>query len=177
MACGTGKTFTALKIAQDMVGVGNMALYLVPSLSLLNQTIRAWTIDASIPIRAFAVCSDSQVGKHRKFSDENDVAEIEAHDLDYPATTDATKLGQKASVSAPDRMTVIFSTYQSIDVISQAQKEYGLPAFKLIICDEAHRTTGATLENQEHSDFLNLLTTKVASNCLESQVARWQFCK
>lgn len=154
MACGTGKTFTGLKIAEDMAGPGKMVLFLVPSLALMSQTIREWTIDAVVPLRAFAVCSDVQVGKRRKA--DNDIAEIETHDLDYPATTDAAKLAQKAGVLAADRMTVVFSTYQSIQVISDAQRKHGLPEFDLIICDEAHRTTGATLDGEDESNFVKI---------------------
>ncbi|MBK8158540.1 MAG: DEAD/DEAH box helicase [Rhodospirillaceae bacterium] len=154
MACGTGKTFTGLKIAEAMAGAGGRALFLVPSLALMSQTIREWSIDAATPLRPFAVCSDAQVGKRRKAS--NDIAEIEAHDLDYPATTDAGKLGKKAAKPDTDRMTVVFATYQSIQVIADAQKMHGLPEFDLIICDEAHRTTGATLEGDEESNFVKI---------------------
>jgi predicted helicase len=154
MACGTGKTFTGLKIAEELVGKGGNVLVLVPSLALMSQTIREWTIDSQTPLRSYAVCSDAAVGKRRK--DKNDVAEIELHDLDYPATTNATKLSSKASHAAPERMTVVFSTYQSIQVISDAQKLHGFPEFSLIICDEAHRTTGATLAGEDESNFVKV---------------------
>ncbi len=154
MACGTGKTFTALKIAEDMAGAGQMVLFLVPSLALMSQTIREWTLDTTTPIRAFAVCSDAQVGKRRK--NDSDIAETEIHDLDYPATTSAAKLAKKVAQPAPDRMTVVFSTYQSIQVISEAQHKHGLPTFALIICDEAHRTTGATLDGEDESHFVKV---------------------
>jgi len=154
MACGTGKTFTGLKIAEDMVGAGGHVLVLLPSLALVNQTIREWTIDSQTPLRSYAVCSDTQVGKRRKSSD--DVAEVELHDLDYPATTNGAKLASRSSHPAPDRMTVVFSTYQSIQVISEAQKLHGFPEFDLIICDEAHRTTGATLAGEDESKFVKI---------------------
>lgn len=154
MACGTGKTFTGLKIAEHMAGPGHFVLFLVPSLALMSQTIREWTIDTETPLRAFAVCSDVQVGKHRR--DQSDIAEVDAHDLDYPATTNAAKLGAKGAQPAPDRMTVVFSTYQSIQVISDAQTKYGFPEFDLIICDEAHRTTGATLAGEDESNFVKI---------------------
>ena len=125
MACGTGKTFTSLKIAEAQVGVGGTVLILVPSLALMSQTIREWTIDSTTPLRSYAVCSDVQVGKRRR--DKDDVAEVDLHDLDYPATTNATRLASKASDPAADRMTVVFSTYQSIQVISDAQKLHGFP--------------------------------------------------
>jgi len=154
MACGTGKTFTGLKIAEAMVGAGGVALVLVPSLALMSQTIREWTIDSATPLRSFAVCSDAQVGKRRRNAD--DVMEVELHDLDYPATTKAVKLASRARHPAPDRMTVVFSTYQSIQVISDAQKLHGFPEFDLIICDEAHRTTGATLAGEDESNFVKI---------------------
>lgn len=155
MACGTGKTFTGLKIAEDLVGAGGNVLILLPSLALVNQTIREWTIDSQTPLRSFAVCSDAQVGK-RKRGGQDDVAEIELHDLDYPATTNAAKLASRSSHDADGRMTVVFSTYQSIQVISDAQKLHGFPEFDLIICDEAHRTTGATLAGEDESNFVKV---------------------
>lgn len=154
MACGTGKTFTGLKIAEAMAGSGKTVLVLVPSLALMSQTIREWTIDSATPLRSYAVCSDVQVGKRRR--DADDVAEVELHDLDYPATTNAAKLASRARHPAPDRMTVVFSTYQSIQVISDAQKLHGFPEFDLIICDEAHRTTGATLAGEDESNFVKI---------------------
>lgn len=153
MACGTGKTFTSLKIAEDLVGAGGRVLFMVPSLALMSQTVREWTNDTDTPLRSFAVCSDAQVGKRRVSND--DAAEIDAHDLAFPATTNPTRLIEKAGEDDPDRMTVVFSTYQSIAVLDAAQKA-GLPAFDLIVCDEAHRTTGATLANEEDSNFVRI---------------------
>jgi len=154
MACGTGKTFTGLKIAEDLAGVGKHVLFLVPSLSLMSQSVREWTIDTALPLRSFAVCSDAQVGRRRK--DNDDIAEIDIHDLDYPATTDAAKLARRVNAAAPDRMTVVFATYQSIQVVADAQSKHGLPEFDLIICDEAHRTTGATFPGEDQSNFVKV---------------------
>lgn len=153
MACGTGKTFTGLKIAETLAGSGKQVLFLVPSLSLMSQTITEWTIETKTDLRSFAVCSDNQVGK-RKNGD--DLADINVHDLAYPATTDSKKLAAKVAHPHDGEMTVVFSTYQSIQVISEAQKKYGLPEFDLIICDEAHRTTGATLEGEDESNFVRI---------------------
>ncbi|WP_332655681.1 DEAD/DEAH box helicase [Brevundimonas sp.] len=154
MACGTGKTFTGLKIAEAMVGKGKSVLFLVPSLSLMSQTIREWTIDSETPLASFAVCSDVQVGKRRKSMD--DVAEVEAHDLDYPATTNPAKLAAKVAKAVPDRMTAVFATYQSLPVVAAAQSQHGMAEFDLIICDEAHRTTGASFPGQEDSNFIKV---------------------
>lgn len=148
MACGTGKTFTSLKLAEQLASPGGVILFLVPSISLLSQTLREWTAEAEIPIHAFAVCSDTKVGRHQE--------DMSAHDLALPATTNATRLTQ-ALKGAPrkDRLTVVFSTYQSIDVVAQAQKA-GAPDFDLVICDEAHRTTGVTLEGEDESHFVKI---------------------
>lgn len=148
MACGTGKTFTSLKIAETLAGAGKRVLFLVPSLSLLSQTLTEWTQESETPLHSFAVCSDSDVGKKRK--KEDDMVQTFVHELRYPATTEPARLAaEMAKRHDASHMSVVFSTYHSIDVISRAQKEFGLPEFDLIVCDEAHRTTGATFEDDE----------------------------
>ncbi|MCH8512623.1 MAG: DEAD/DEAH box helicase family protein, partial [Kiritimatiellae bacterium] len=87
MACGTGKTFTSLKIAEELAGPGKRVVFLVPSLALLSQSLTEWTQESATPLHAFAVCSDDEVGKKRK-RDEDVVATF-VHELRYPATTDA----------------------------------------------------------------------------------------
>lgn len=159
MACGTGKTFTSLKITEALAGKGKLVLYLVPSLALMAQTVREWTADTETPLHSFAVCSDTQVGKRRQNND--DVAEIDVLDLAFPATTDASKLAEKASTPLKEKINVIFATYQSIQVIADAQKTHGLPEFDLIICDEAHRTTGATLAGEDESNFVKVHSNDV----------------
>lgn len=155
MACGTGKTFTSLKIAEAYAGAGKRVLFLVPSLSLLSQTLTEWTQESITPLHSFAVCSDSDVGKHRKKDD--DVVQTFTHELRYPATTDPARLALEMGKRHDDaHMSVVFSTYHSIDTISKAQKESGLPAFDLIICDEAHRTTGATFGDDDESNFVKV---------------------
>src|SRR5690554_5877067 len=155
MACGTGKTFTSLKIAEAIAGKGKRVLFLVPSLSLLGQTITEWTQESTIPLRSFAVCSDSDVGK-RQAKDDDDRVITGLSDLQYPATTNAQSLTKEmAQRHHADSMTVVFSTYHSIAVLNEAQQQ-GLPAFDLIICDEAHRTTGATFDGEEESAFVRV---------------------
>ncbi|SMC38963.1 DEAD/DEAH box helicase [Janibacter indicus] len=154
MACGTGKTFTSLKAAEEVAtsrkGESTTVLFLVPSIQLLNQTLREWKQESEIPFRAFAVCSDVKVGRHSTSED------MSVHDLVVPATTDTTALAsQIAARGEDDKFTVVFSTYQSIDVVAQAQAA-GMPDFDLIICDEAHRTTGVTLADQDESPFVRV---------------------
>ncbi len=154
MACGTGKTLTSLRIAEQIVGTEGRVLYLVPSLALMAQTVREWARDANIPLRSFAVCSDSQVGKRRRRND--DLIDMDALDLAFPATTDAARLAAVAAPPAPDALTVVFATYQSSPVIEEAQKVHGVPAFDLAICDEAHRTAGALIEGEDSSHFVRI---------------------
>jgi len=158
MACGTGKTYTAQCIAEDLVGVGGTVLVLVPSISLLSQTLKEWTSDAQIPISVFAVCSDEKAGKKR------DIEDISPYDLILPATTNTEVLVKQFKKNHSKKvMTIVFSTYQSINVISEAQK-VGIPEFDLIIADEAHRTTGVTLSGNEDSNFTKVHNDKVVGS-------------
>ena len=155
MACGTGKTFTSLKIAEQQAGKGKRVLFLVPSLSLLSQTLTEWTQESTTPLHSFAVCSDSDVGKKRKAED--DAVQVFTHELRYPATTQADRLAaEMLKRHDVEHMSVVFSTYHSIDVISRAQADHGLAAFDLVICDEAHRTTGATFGDDDESNFVRV---------------------
>jgi predicted helicase len=159
MACGTGKTFTSLKIAEEIAGEGGRVLFMVPSLALLSQALTEWTQEASVGLHSFAVCSDAEIGKKRNHDDER--VETFAHELSYPATTNAKSLAQAITRKHDKKhMTVVFSTYHSIDVISQAQKKQALAEFDLIICDEAHRTTGATFNEEDESAFVRVHDNK-----------------
>ena len=161
MACGTGKTFTALTIAREFVekeGGTARILFAVPSLALLKQTLDDWAAEADGAFTAWAVCSDTKVSSSAR----NDTAEESAVDLPIPATTDGQRLaGSLNANNATEGLQVVFATYQSIDVIHRAQEIAGddWRDFDLIICDEAHRTTGATLTGEDESAF-----TKIHSN-------------
>ncbi|MFC7458044.1 DEAD/DEAH box helicase [Brachybacterium sp. GCM10030267] len=156
MACGTGKTFTSLRLTEEYVGAGGSVLFLVPSIALLSQALREWSNNTTLGMTAMAVCSDAKASRGRKASE--DSSEISVVDLALPATTDPARLAQRmkeARVNG-DGMRVVFATYQSIDVVSHAQKMAGLEPFDLVVCDEAHRTTGATLSGTEESAFVRV---------------------
>ena len=161
MACGTGKTFTALMIAREFVekeGGTARILFAVPSLALLKQTLDDWAAEADGAFTARAVCSDTKVSSSAR----NDTAEESAVDLPIPATTDGQRLADSLNANnATEGLQVVFATYQSIEVIHRAQEIAGddWRDFDLIICDEAHRTTGATLTGKDESAF-----TKIHSN-------------
>ncbi|MBJ9659122.1 DEAD/DEAH box helicase [Burkholderia gladioli] len=148
MACGTGKTYTSLAVTEELITPGQNVLFLVPSIALLSQTLRAWTSDSSVPLRCFAVCSDSKASRNEE--------DMRIYELAYPATTNATKLAQSWKDKHDDSaVTVIFSTYQSIDVVHRAQERTGL-LFDLVICDEAHRTAGYTAPGDPPSAFVSV---------------------
>lgn len=159
MACGSGKTFASLKIVEELAGKGKRVLFLVPGLSLMSQILSEWTQESSAPLHSFAVCSDSEVGKKRTSND--DIVQTFVHELRYPATTNAKRLAEEiAKRHDEEHMSVVFSTYHSIDVISKAQHRHKLADFDLIICDEAHRTTGATFADESESNFVKVHDTK-----------------
>ena len=153
LACGTGKTFTSLRIAETMAGKGKKVLFLVPSLALLSQTLNEWSQQARVPLRNFAVCSDSDIGKTKVSEDDRVIAT--RSELDFPSTTNAKSLANAIQTRHDDEhMTVVYSTYHSLNVLSDAQMSYNISEFDLIICDEAHRTTGATFEDEDESTFV-----------------------
>src|SRR5690606_16219389 len=157
MACGTGKTFNSLRIAEHETNGKGLILFLVPSIALLGQTLREWSADADEPINAICICSDPDISKKRSKNEDTDAFSVV--DLALPASTNTDNIlhqfQQIQSKNLPG-MTVVFSTYQSIDVIARAQKvllKNGFPEFDLIICDEAHRTTGVSLAGEDESAF------------------------
>ena len=154
MACGTGKTYTSLKIAEAQTNNNGFVLFLVPSLALLSQTLSDWKQQSEFPIRAFAVCSDTTVGKKTKSGSIDDL--LTPNELNYPATTNEQDLAKHVEnafkykeQNQEQGMVVIFSTYQSIEVIALAQNNLGMRPFDLVICDEAHRTAGGYLINPD----------------------------
>ena len=139
MPCGSGKTFTALRVAERLAGAGGAVLFLTPSISLLSQSMNDWCNDSELPIRPIAVCSDNTAGARRS----QDSSEIGIYDLAESPTTDPETLFTRFSQTKgrDGKMVAVFSTYQSLGVVAEAQK-LGLPEFDLIVSDEAHRTTG-----------------------------------
>ena len=160
MACGTGKTYTSLRIVEDLLGQKGLVLFLVPSISLLGQTLNEWSFDARKPIKAVCICSDATASRNRNADKDNDDIQHTMVDLAAPANTDPKMISIRLrAFQKHDGLVVVFSTYQSIDAVYEAQKQvlhdtdgkYG--KFDFIICDEAHRTTGARVKGQDESDF------------------------
>jgi len=150
-ACGTGKTFTSLKLAEHLAaqrGGSLRVLFLAPSIQLVAQTLREWTAQSATDLRASVVCSDTKASRAAE--------DISPHDLPLPATTDPTALHERLQAGRrASGLQVVFSTYQSLDVVARAQA-LGSPDFDLILCDEAHRTTGVTLAGEDESSFVKV---------------------
>ena len=147
MPCGSGKSEVALWAAERNVGWGGRVLYLVPSIALMSQTMRTWAYqrDPELAHRYLAVCSDSKAAR--------DSEDANLSELAMPVTTNAQDIASRLKREAPEAMTVVFSTYQSLPVVCKAQ-ELGAPTFDLVICDEAHRTTGVErVAKAEESPF------------------------
>ena len=170
MACGTGKTFTALRTAEAFLEKlhpkkaeteasehHGLVLFLVPSIALLSQTLDEWCAQSQTPLNAICVCSDKGVSQRKSAKDDADGFTIEQ--LALPATTNVStlKLRLFEAVRKPG-MTVVFSTYQSIGTVAETQKALrttGVRAdFDIAVCDEAHRTTGYALKGEEQKAFM-----------------------
>ena len=145
MACGTGKTFTALKIAEEIAGTEGRVLYLVPSISLLSQAMQEWSYQRGIKHSYVGVCSDATAGR----TDED--ASIQ--ELKIPVTTHPSEIALALHNPDPNKMTVVFCTYQSLPLIEAVQND-GAPQFDIIFCDEAHRTTGVDKPGDKTSPFV-----------------------
>ncbi|MDE0323505.1 MAG: DEAD/DEAH box helicase family protein [Candidatus Poribacteria bacterium] len=145
MACGTGKTFTALRIAEEIAGVGGRVLYLVPSIGLFSQAMREWAEQQTVSHRYIGICSDTKAGRTNE-----DATLLE---LEFPVTTDETFISEALQKNDEDNMRVVFCTYHSLPIVEAAQNA-GAPDFDIILCDEGHRTTGVDRPDDETSPFV-----------------------
>lgn len=148
MACGTGKTLTAIRLMDDVLKDNQIGIFLAPSISLVSQTMMNFFEQSNKDFKGFVVCSDTKVGKNNE--------DIRVIDLPYPPTTNAQKLSYHIeNCIKNNNRVIIFGTYQSIDVVAEALKSIDKSA-EIIICDEAHRTAGVSLETKEDSHFVKV---------------------
>ena len=174
MACGTGKTYTALNVVEQETNKNGFILFLVPSIALLSQTLKSWLNDTTGIIYPVCICSDTS-SSNIKNKNSDDTSTI---DLPFPATTNVNtaiyQIKQRfIQQNKTGGMVIIFSTYQSIDVVNKIQQHLLSNAneindnnvfqsanntpfikiedkskyiFDMIVCDEAHRTTGIKIK-------------------------------
>ncbi len=140
MACGTGKTFTALRVAEEIVNDGQRILFAAPSIALVSQARREWLRHTTRKLESIVVCSDRTAGGR------NENEDIRISELECPVTTDPAEIAQFLDGEGAPR--VVFCTYHSLRRVTEAQASHGAPAFDLAIADEAHRTTGALLDGR-----------------------------
>lgn len=154
MACGTGKTFVALRIAEGFVGKGGNVLFFVPSLALMSQTIEKWEEDGEFLGTPVPVCSCEDIArdsnKQLAISDDSDTLLADLNRKEFiHATTNPEQLAKNfAHFQKNDKLNVVFCTYHSSKQIKEAQEKFNLPEFDLIVCDEAHKTTGIIKERR-----------------------------
>ena len=151
MACGTGKTFTSLRVVEKITPKNACVLFLAPSISLISQTLKEYAWQRKKSQRYLAVCSDVKAGKDDDGYDIND--------LQISPTTKPTKIAERLKLKSGQR-TIVFSTYQSLDKIKKAQ-QLGAPEFDLVICDEAHRTTGVEAGEGENGKTTGNYFTRI----------------
>jgi superfamily II DNA or RNA helicase len=144
MACGTGKTLAALFIHERLAA--KRTLVLVPSLSLLAQTLREWRANKRVEFDFLPVCSDDTVT-------DSDAVVAHTSDLGLPATTDPERIAEFLRRRSGPR--VVFATYQSSPEIAIAFRLGRVPAFDLVIADEAHRCAARV-----SSDFATVLDSE-----------------
>lgn len=157
MACGTGKTYTSLKIVENETKGKGLVLYMVPSIALLSQGLESWAEDSQYKLKPVCICSDARASKYAD-DDENNLL-----DMTFPASADVDTIVKRLKFyQNKGDFIVVFSTYQSIDVVSKAQAKLlhetdgKFGKFDYIVCDEAHRTTGAKSEKKSESHFTKI---------------------
>jgi superfamily II DNA or RNA helicase len=134
-ACGTGKTLVALWCTERINA--RSVLFLAPSLALIRQTLSEWAKSANVPFSYLCVCSDATVDSEI----DEDLLIEDPTEIDVPVTTIPEIVYNFISRTA-DRKSVIFSTYQSLNVIREAVQHIPGFAFDICLFDEAHRTAG-----------------------------------
>ncbi len=146
MACGSGKTFTSLRIAEELVPDGGAILFAVPSIALAAGARAEWLAHTRRRLKAAVVCSDATAGgKNEKGKEDIGPSELTCDVLTRPAAIARMLSGAEDKPGEPPPTKVLFCTYHSLGNVAAAQdKRYGAPDFDLAIADEAHRTTGVS---------------------------------
>ena len=150
MACGTGKTLTALKLMEELQS--RRVLFVMPSLSLIEQTKCVFSSESDMYHNQLVVCSDRSISTKQTLEDDI------ISSIRIPSTSKPEKVATFLRDNA-EAYHVVFSTYQSLDKIEEATKKLDIP-FDLIICDEAHRCAGvdeSKTQNETTASFASIL--------------------
>ncbi len=142
-----------------MILYGGGVLFLAPSIALVGQTLKEWSAQAEKPIHGICICSDPKVSQ--KVSEDDSIGES-VIDLALPASTSYSEIEKQIRIARFNQkltggLLVVFSTYQSIEVVHEVQKRLSDElVFDICICDEAHRTTGVTRKDEDASAFVKI---------------------
>ncbi|RMZ49829.1 hypothetical protein EB821_01045 [Candidatus Marinimicrobia bacterium PRS2] len=164
MPCGTGKTLTAFWIAEKL-GAKTIVIA-VPSLSLIRQTLKVWlreVVAKNIDAEWICVCSDQKAGTWKR-----DELQYLNQDLGVPALTDPEYIA-KWLRKRRKGLSVVFTTYQSGKVLSQAAKA-AKRVFDLGIMDEAHKTVGS--KDKKFAHLLFDENIKIKKRCFMTATER-----
>ncbi|MFI4957506.1 MAG: DEAD/DEAH box helicase family protein, partial [Gammaproteobacteria bacterium] len=132
LPCGAGKTLVSLWIREALHA--KHTLVVVPSLALLKQIKDEWAANSPYVPR-ICVCSEKDIDK----GVDNIASSI--CDIGGKVSTDVGEIREFLSIQDGS---IVYSTYQSLEKVSEAIKGSGFQ-FDLAICDEAHKTSGSKL--------------------------------
>ena len=135
MACGTGKTFTALRLSERMVPDAGRVLFAAPTIALVSQARREWLTHRTREMSAMVVCSDLTAGGR------GERAEIGVDTLVCDVLSDPADIARRLRKRSGG-VKAVFCTYHSLHKVCEAQAQHNAPRFDLAVADEAHRTTG-----------------------------------
>ena len=135
MACGTGKTFTALRLSERIVPDAGRVLFAAPTIALVSQARREWLTHKTRNMAAMVVCSDLTAGGR------GERQEVGIDTLVCDVLSDPADIARRLRARS-DGVKAVFCTYQSLHKVCEAQAQHNAPPFHLAIADEAHRTTG-----------------------------------
>ena len=145
MACGTGKTFVSLRIAERLVPDDGCIMFAAPSISLVSQARREWLTYTNRRMSSLVVCSDRTAGgRGESYTAGPD-------DLVCPVESDPFRIAEQ--MRKLGGVKVVFTTYHSLGNVVEAQGPLDAPPFDLAIADEAHRTTGVDSQTDGKVNF------------------------
>ena len=139
LPCGAGKTLVALWIKERLQAKNTLVL--VPSLALLRQIKASWNEAYNTKFIRLNVCSEKDIDSDI----DNDIAITHTYEIIGNVTSD--KIDVANFLQRPDNK-VVFSTYQSLQVVVDALQLIPDFHFDLIIADEAHKTAGFEDQNK-----------------------------
>lgn len=130
MACGSGKTIVGQRAAERLLPEGGTVAVLMPSLTLIAQTLKAWGRYAEREFDVLVVCGDDTV---------TDSA-VHIEDLPVPVTTSSEDIAWWLRRPAATGIRLVLCTHISGPRLADAV--LATSPLDLVILDEAHHYAG-----------------------------------